>query len=324
MGQFIKKVLFFTLLFIFISNLIFYIVSQWMQSFYFYDSNYKWLQKLENKPRLIFLGPSTAKLGLSCHIFGNVLDFSSGEVVNLASEAQTPIFSYYIFKEYQQYFQSKYIVAYILEPWVCSEYYYFNDGVLSVKWSFSQRLFFINSNKDYLRSLFGGNFALAFKRIFRIYTTKNYTVPQDFGSGIIPQGAKVTNFQEPIEEWFWQNYFGVSHYQIEYLEKLKTEVENSGNTFILILLPKAKEWTSDYALKLKDYDNELISLLNTKLGRIKVIGSFKLVPLDLIPEMFADNVHLNSYGQEFVSYEIAKKLKFLNSDKEVIKNLYEY
>lgn len=326
MRYFIKKVLFFALIFIFISNLIFYSVSEWIQSFYFSESGYEWLGRLENKPRLIFLGPSTAKLGLSCLVAGDVMGFSSGEVVNLASDAQTPVFSYYIFSKYKQYFQRKYIIAYILEPWVCSEYYYYNDGVLSARWGFIQRLSFINvtSSKDYLRFFLGGNFALTFKKIFKNYTGADYTVPPNFGSGVIQQGVKVTNFKEPIEEWFGKGRFGVSHYQIEYIKKLKTAVESSGNTFVLVLLPKAEEWTSDYKIKLKDYDDKLISELNTKLGEITVIGSFKLIPRDWTSDMFADNVHLNSYGQEFVSREISRKLKDTNFSKEVINNLYEY
>lgn len=324
MRYFLTKVLLFSLIFIFISNLIFYILSEWMQILYFPDSGYEWLQKLENKPRLIFLGPSTAKLGLSCMEVENEMGFLSGEVVNLASDAQTPIFSYYIFNKYRQYFQSKYIVAYILEPWVCSEYYYRVDGVLSARWGLLQRLFFITSSKDYLRFFLGGNFALAFKKILKNHMEVNYAVPPNFGSGIIQQGIKVTNFKEPIEEWFEKDRFGVSHYQLEYIEKLKTSVENSGNIFVLVLLPKAEEWTSDYKIKLKGYDDELISKLNAKLGEVTVIGSFRLIPEQLTADMFADNVHLNSYGQKFVSREIARRLKDTCFHKEIIKSLYEY
>ncbi|MGC8858358.1 MAG: hypothetical protein ACP5P3_04490 [Ignavibacteria bacterium] len=302
----------------------FYTISEWAQSFYFSESGYEWLQTLRNKPRLIFLGPSTAKLGLSCFVVGNVMGFSSGEVVNLATDAQTPILSYYIFSKYNQYFHRKYIVGYILEPWVCSEYYYYKDGVLSARWGLAQRLFFISCSKDYLRIFLGGNFALAFKKIFRNHTEINYNVPPNFGSDVIPQGIKVTNFKEPIEEWFRKDGFGISRYQLEYLEKLKTAVENSGNMFVLILLPKVEEWTSDYEIKLKDYDDHLISELNTRLRGITVVGSFKLVPKDLTSDMFADNVHLNSYGQEFVSREIARRLRDTHFNKEAIKNLYEY
>lgn len=326
MKRFLIKVSLFSLILILTSNLMFYIISEseLIQGPYFSDSGYEWLQTLGNKPQLVFLGPSTAKLGLSCSVVGQVMNFSSGEVVNLATDAQTPVGSYYIFKKYNKYFQSRYIVAYILEPWVCSEYYYRMDGVLSVRWGLSQRLFFISSPKDYVRILFGGNFAFAFKKISRNYIEPNYTIPYDFGSNVILRNVNVTNFKEPIEEWFEKSKFRVSNYQIEYIEKLKTAVESSGNTFILLLLPKVEEWTSDYKVKLKDYDDELVSKLNTKLGKTIILGSFSLVPKDLMSDMFVDNVHLNNYGQEFVSSEIAKKLRSTPFTKEVIKNLYEY
>ena len=325
MAKFILKTSFLTISTLLFINLIFYTSITVVPETNYHDINYTWLAKLSKSPKLLLMGSSTMVYALSPSVISEQSNFEKDEIVNLAMNACTPIQSYFIYKNFESYFDSVKIVVYGFDPWIFSNKYYIFDSRVQILWNMKERWYaFRNFNPRC--AILGGEMFTISKSIRNLLFKPAYTsmdVPEDNGAKVLKRIPK--NFSQPVSEWFIYDYFSMSDLQIKYIARLKRAVEQSGAQFVLFLPPKKTEWLDDYRHTCSHIDEDLISRCNAHLGDSNIIGSFNSIPEPLQSKFLNDGVHLNENGQNYVSKQFANILQEIKSlTKEPLYSTYEY
>ena len=325
MAKFILKTSFLiisTLLFI---NLIFYVSLTVLPETNYQDANYTWLAKLSKSPKLLLMGSSTMVYALSPGVISEQSNLEKDEIVNLAMNARTPIQSYFLYKNFESYFDSVKIVVYGFDPWIFSKKYYTFDLRVQVLWNLKERWYAFRKFNPRC-AILGGEMYTIIKSVHNLFFKPAYTlldIPEDNVAKVLKQIPK--NFSQPVSEWFIYDYFSMSDLQIKYIAKLQQAVEQSGAQFVLFLPPKKTEWLDDYRSTCSHIDEDLISRCNVHLGDSNIIGSFNSMPEPLQSKFLNDGVHLNENGQNYVSKQFANILQKMKSiKKEPLRASYEY
>lgn len=288
-----------------------------------YSYNYSWIKKLEAPPRILLMGSSTVRYGLSPTIISDELNIPKSGVVNLAHNARTPIQSYYLLKT-NDYpcLDSLDAVFYGIDSWVFSKKYYKHDVRLMFDLDLDELVvslyrgyFNIHSilGIDYLKLLvIGGN-------------TKPYSlkaVPADYGASKLTK--RPINFQGSIEEWYDYENFSFSQLQFYYLRKIKDHFEERGIKFILLNLPRSSAWHREYVRDCQGLDHAYNALMDEYLGEFKSIGSTTDIPCEIESELFNDGVHLNEKGQVYYSKLFCTMIQNLNLSRDELKYTRAY
>ncbi|MBI3555475.1 MAG: SGNH/GDSL hydrolase family protein [Deltaproteobacteria bacterium] len=299
-------------------------------------ANYSWTDRLEHSPKVLIMGSSAARYGVSPTVLARKGGYLSGEVVNLAFDARNPVQTYYVWKSLSEQVKSSVrLVVYGFEPWTFYQNYYAYDDFAITQWGPVQRLdVLFNANFDsqtrkkvlrysFLRSGLGQSIRNSFG-----FLQKNRQIlatPPDFGA--IELKARPRNFSGNARESFVDKaLFPVSDFYFSYLKRLKDEVEARGIRFVLFTTPKASEWTKDYSSSCQDVERETLTKLNGALGPVILIDAMGFMPEPEKMGYMADNAHLNDKGQKAFSAYLAKRLQLLEPKQpaKAVARLYAY
>ena len=108
----------------------------------------------------------------------------------------------------------------------------------------------------------------------------------------------------------------ISTFQLEYLKKLKDEIEKNDSEFILLYIPNHISYTQSIFKFNKSYNNRLSVLLNNYLGYTKQAGSFCSKEFELTQEDFFDRHHLSHTGAKKFSEKLGDIFHLSNILKE--------
>lgn len=317
MRKLIIKIFVAVILALTIANVASYIVFIYFRDDYFTIKDFGWIKNLDEKPRIVLMGSSAVSYNVDPVMVSEKLGMKKGRIINLSTDAQTPLQSYYLAREILPQLDSVTTLFYSIDPWIFSEIYYRHDHLLTVNWTIRQRLFYMRPERIQ-QVLFGSRP----EKVIRTFISRNRSmginqpVPKLLGASRIPAGINVTNFNEPVEKWFEYGVFKFSGFQFEYLKKLKEYVTNRGIKFVILLTPKTDEWRNNYLEYCGDANRDFFELFNESVGDVYTAGSYDLIPKELQHGFFVDSIHLNEEGQKYFSEFVAGYIKSLDSLKK--------
>ncbi|MBL4861442.1 MAG: hypothetical protein JKY09_00280 [Crocinitomicaceae bacterium] len=276
-----------------------------------YDFNYSWTKKLDNPPKVFLMGSSTMKFGLSPSIIAHELDYHSGEVINLAENARSPIQSFYLLNTLDdEQFDSLDLVIYGIDKWIFSKAYYEHNKELLYDLDVSQStdLYFKAEKDIHFNELLGIS---TYKRIVGDYETRvdQLDVPIDFGAGVLEQKPK--NFRDPVKHLFGGEMYSFSNIQFNYLKKIQDFFQEKGVKLVLLSTPRRSDWRLDYKNTCRGINSEFDQRLKKKMGSTLLLNHYEIIHDTLEHEYFNDGIHLNKLGQKYYSSWFCKQIQEL-------------
>ena len=311
MKKFISRTMFFFVLLFFLGNIINIGSLVLFKEALFYPHYSLWIKSLENTPKLILMGSSTIRYGLSPKNICDHSTYSDGEVVNAAFDAATPIQNYYLYKEIETRLDPVATVIYGVDPWVFSKRYYRYDTRLQVYWNLPQRFYAYSKGFIFFDSVLWGKNPISsiVKLVYNSYKkhliSGHMSIPKDFGAVQLKQNPK--NFNDPVATWFDYEIFEFSDLQFKYLAKMQQEIQKTDKTFILLFPPKASGWRKDYRTQCQEIEGAFLEKLHHYLPESIIAGRVDDIPADVETDLFNDGIHLNAKGQEYYSHLFAKQ-----------------
>jgi len=298
-----------------------------LETLYYEDSSYAWVNRLPVKPKIVMLGSSTMLINLSSREVCAKLDLKDGEVINIGGSDRGSIDMYHFWNTIAKNRDSVQIVLMTVDPWIAYQSYDWRQRFPTLYWSPWQRVYAI-ADSGFPRSVLSGMIVteVVKKSVRQLLHTSipNINTPVDYGSELMPLHVKKSTAHT-------RAYFGettvypVSELYISRMAMLKRSVEQQGAKFILVLPPKQKIWLDEYQSECSTLDSEFISHLNAALGPTRVIGSFGQFSASGDSTLFIDYVHLGSEGQRRFSDSIAGHLpEVLASQPKYLNSLSSY
>lgn len=282
-----------------------------------YD-NASWVKE---KTRVAIMGSSHAKY----HIIPREIlklnkKYKKFNIINIAQDAAGPFEMYTTYKKNEEKLSSLEYLFYTLEPHMLGEKYYLYNDYEKIKLSKKQW--------DYLEKF--DNQQNSFWYPFQTFV-QSLQISKTKGNneyGYIPLKHKDFNTfsKGKVKKQLFGDLklFPISKFQISYLKKLKNKVEKNGTKFIFVLTP-TYTWHKIYKKEAKEYDNQLITLLNKEIGDSVIIGSFYPEDYMLNYEDFKDDTHLSHSGALKFTKKIFKNLSDLNNkEAKKFKNTFNY
>ncbi len=254
---------------------------------------YQWLSRVKHPHKVLLLGSSSVKYGLSCTQL-NALSHDSLAFISLAKDARDPIETYFIL---QQIDLTDVKAVYMgIDPWIFVKTYYKNrksylyldmDPLMAVRYSLDQdpRLF-PGRYKSLITSLFPGS---------PVKKDTNQQVPRGFGSVALTRSP--VNFDDPVYRKFQFEKWGWSDLQFEYLQKIVRFCREKNISFTAFYPPKRSDFVSDYSTNCASIHASFLGKLKDAGFSSPVIGSFDQLR-SYGDSLFADAYHLNGKGQE--------------------------
>jgi hypothetical protein len=261
------------------------------------SNDYKWIDKVKPGKKILLLGSSSVRYGLSCSQL-NKLANDSISFINLAMDARNPIGTYFILKQLD--LTDVKAVYFGLDPWIFAKNYYkYTDTYLLLDMDF---ITFLKYAKENGTSLIAKRYQEIFKYLYLClnvnyqYKTNIYEIPPDFGS--VKLEGKPKNFDNPVHEYFEIEKFDWSELQFVYLSKILNLCKDKNINFFVFLPPKRSDFSEDYKLNCKIVHEDFLNNLNKINFVAPVIGKFD--QLDALGDstLFAEPFHLNSLGQD--------------------------
>lgn len=276
--------------------------------------NYKWLSKVNHNSKVLLMGSSSVRYGLSCSLLDS-LSKDSLSFINLGMDARDPIESYFILKQID--LKNVKAVYFGLDPWIYTKnYYLYRNNYLYLDINFFQGVYFMMENdrnfyiKKY-KSFFRYFLSMSFRPIEQ-NSTSNYNIPVDFGSEKLLK--KPTNFNQPVNELFKINKLGWSQLQFVYLTKIADLCKSKDIYFSSFVPPKGKDYSQTYKLKCKSIHDEFISHLIYVDFAEPIFGVYDQLDKLGGDDLFLESYHLNSHGQEVYSSIFYSLLSMRNTN----------
>ena len=257
---------------------------------------YQWLSQVKHSHKVLLLGSSSVKYGLSCTQL-NALSHDSLAFISLAKDARDPIETYFIL---QQLNLANVKAVYMgIDPWMFVKTYYKNrksylyldmDPLMAARYSLEQdpRLF-PGRYKSLIISLFS---------VSPAKTDTNQPVPRGFGSVTLTRSP--VNFNDPVYKKFQFENWGWSDLQFEYLQKIILLCREKNISFTAFYPPKRSDFIADYKTNCIEIHASFLEKLKSYGFSNPIVGSFdQLQPGG--DSLFADAYHLNGKGQKVYS-----------------------
>ena len=280
------------------------------KSFYDIQCDYQWVKKVEHPNKVLLLGSSSVRYGLSCTILDS-LSADSLCFLNLAMDSRDPIATYFLLKRMD--LKNVKSVYFGIDPWIYTKRYYrYRTHLLYADFNTLQAIrYFKDQDKSVFKTRYS-NFIEHFKESIE-YKCKdtNQEIPIDFGSVKLERKAK--NFDVPINQWFQIEEYGWSTLQFEYLQKLVSLCKKNNISFTAFIPPKRSDFCKAYKDHCSETHKSFIQNLKEAHFDSPIIGSFnQLTPLgDTV--LFIEAYHLNELGQRLYSAEFYKMIMDKNN-----------
>jgi len=247
---------------------------------------------VKGKPKVLIMGSSHARY----HIIPSEIakmnkEYEFRDIVNIGENAASPFEMYTAYNKQKEKFKDLEIVYYTLEPHMWSEKYYPYNTYEKIFLNYEQWNYLEKHHKkqnEYFFPFQAFISSLKFSIADRS-KTNGYTAIKHKKFKTFSKGSVAKQIFTPLK------LFPVSHFNMQYLGKLKKEVEANGAKFILLETP-TYSWQKRYAAEAIEYDNTLIKELNKELGPTPVIGSFWAEDYDLRYKDYKDDTHLAHSG----------------------------
>ncbi len=259
-------------------------------------SAYQWISDVQHSGKVLLLGSSTVKYGLSCLTL-NKLSHDSLAFINLGADARDPVETYFILKSVDLAHVKAIFMG--IDPWIFTKAYYRNrNNYLYL--DMNARTAF-NYSLEYDQQLFPIRYKnlinAALNRLPNSMMQKTKP-PPDFGSGVLT--ANPVNFNAPVHKKFQLEQYGWSDLQFEYLQKIATFCNNNKISFTAFIPPKRADYIADYTLYCKQVDSSFYGKLIEVGFNTPIIGSIDQLKM-YGDTLFADAYHLNEKGQQVYS-----------------------
>lgn len=258
--------------------------------------SYQWMTTIKHPAKVLLLGSSTVKYGLSC-IKLNELSHDSLSFINLAANARDPIESYFILKQLDLTGVKAIYMG--LDPWIYSKAYYKSrNRYLYLDMDFiTAARYGIKMDPKTLPGRYKGFIASLFPSGPAKKNT-NQPIPAGFGSGVLDR--EPINFNDSVHNKFKLKQYGWSNLQFEYLQKIAAFCDSRHITFAAFYPPKRSDFIADYKNNCRDIHTAFMDKLKEYGFHSPIIGSFE----QLQPggdSLFVDAYHLSAKGQEVYS-----------------------
>ncbi|NWJ51779.1 MAG: hypothetical protein HXX14_13040 [Bacteroidetes bacterium] len=260
-------------------------------------NKYYWINKINHNKKILLLGSSSVRYGLSCSIL-NQLSHDSLSFINLATDARDPIETYFILKQINL---TGVKAAYFgLDPWIYTKRYYkYRNPYLYLDMSF---LSSIKYSIEHDKTTFLKRYIAFFDFVFSTRGKSNdliREIPTDYGSFKLK--GKPKNFKESVDNWFETDRYGWSQLQFIYLQKIISFCKTKNIEFIPFLPPKRSDFTDIYKLKCKSIHKEFTDNLIKTNFTLNIFGKFNQLDKLGNYNLFVEAYHLNPLGQSVYS-----------------------
>lgn len=253
--------------------------------------SYAWVEKARHPKKVLLLGSSSVKYGLSCSSL-QTMARDSFLFLNLAADARDPIETYFILKHLD--LGNVHSVYMGIDPWIYTRAYYRNrDPYLYLDLD-------VVSSFRYSRELDPRVMPRRYAAWLKSCLGPQRSLPRDTvmppGGGSAALLRPPVNFNEPVSEKFRLKEFGWSHLQFEYLAKIVALCREKGISFHAFYPPKRKDFIEDYEKNCRTVQASFIVKWKTAGLPAEILGSFSDLP-DPAHDLYADAYHLNAKGQ---------------------------
>lgn len=259
-------------------------------------ATYQWINEVPHSNKILLLGSSTVKYGLSCLVL-NKLTNDSLAFINLATDARDPVETYFILKQIDL---ADVKAAYFgIDPWIYVRTYYKNrnsyfyldmDPITASRYRLEHdRQLFLKRYKNFISSFLTPSPQQEFLK---------QQVPADFGSGTL--SIKPKNFDISVYKKFQLDKYGWSDLQFEYLQKIAALCKNKNIPFTAFIPPKRSDYIADYNQHCTKINDSFLGKLKAAGFTSPIIGSYHQLQT-YGDSLFADAYHLNGKGQQAYS-----------------------
>jgi hypothetical protein len=289
---------------------ILFFAARGLETSYYEDGRYEWVNRLALQPKVLIMGSSTAEDDISSIEMSHALGLRSGEVVDVGMIESGPLQMLHCWNSLGRGRDSVKIVLMGIDPWIAYQSYDWIQEFPTVYWTPWQRLYTLSDSR-YPSFVLTGRVLVAasHKWISRLFGSQTPTLTHTINFGSLTLLEKPKNFREHTKEYFGEtSVFPLSKLYVQRMLELKRVVEKAGSEFVLFLPPKRKIWVKEYDRDCIDLDSELVSVLNGALGPTRMVGSFRQFPSMSDDSIFADHTHLNGIGQRLFSDSVAARL----------------
>ena len=257
-------------------------------------ANYEWLNKIPQKPTILFCGNSAVRHGLNCRLL-NKLAKDSLSFINIGYDARDPIETYFMLK----HFDLKNIksIYFGVDPMEYTKGFYKNRSYyyyLDLNFSSCINYFRKDDNMVFFRR---------YKKLFEYFnpTTVNYEksfeVPKELGSTTII--APPVDFNDLVFEKFQIETYGWSELQFEYLHKISKLCRSKKIDFYALVMPRRSDFTSKYINDCKSIQNYFQNKIKNNFLPKHFVGKLNQVAyLEDDTKLYENNAHLNAEGQQ--------------------------
>ena len=276
---------------------------------------------VEGKPRIAIMCSSHARY----HIIPSEIaklnkDYDLSDIVNIGENAASPFSQYTSFVKTRNKFTNLDIVYYTIEPHMLGEKYF--------TYLKHEEIFLDYDQWKYLEANHAkkNNYFFPFQTFVKSLKFETLNRSKSNGYSKLKHKKFNTFSKGKVSKLIYEplDLFPVSSFGIEYLKKLKNELNTQGTKMVLVLTP-SYSWTKYYSTEAKVYDDMLVDYLNTYLGPTTVIGSLWAKDFDLKYKDFKDDTHLaHSGAKKFTKALFHNVEKHKLATTEDIQNTFSY
>lgn len=270
----------------------------------------KWVNK---KPKILIMGSSHARSQIIPEIIAKFSSkYTYEEIFNIGADAASPFSMYITYKKNYDKFKNVDLVYYTLDPHMLGEKYYLYTKFEKIFLSFKQWRYFTKYHKNYLKKHHQETNKYFFPSIiFSKSLEFNRQIFSGRNNGYAPQYHTPYKKIKPnlIAKYIYEplEIFPVSEFEIQYLAKLKTLLLKDNKKIIFILTP-SYSWSKFYEKEAKEYDCQLVKLLNEKVGESVILGSLFGEDFNLEFEDYKDDTHLAHSGAVKYTQKLFKNI----------------
>jgi len=246
-------------------------------------------------PEVVFLGSSMTRYSIVPSVINSNSQLKEGKTINLGVDAATPYEMYITYMKNKKKFSNTKIFFYSIEPWIFSKKYYQFKIYEKVLWTKDEWQYYM-PQWDYYHSYKSSLFKLSIDVKISKAKVKNYGYVKKY---INTSKPFIRSNKNDVLEFFTDklyNNMAISTFQLEYLKKLKDQIEKNDAKFILLYVPNHDSYTEAIFKYNKAYNNRLSFLLNEYLGNTRQKGSYCPKDYFLKEEDFFDRFHLSDTG----------------------------
>jgi|GEM_PF-1064420 len=269
--------------------------------YYSVIENYNWLDNINSDHKILLIGSSSVKYGLSCSEL-NKLSNNKISFINLSMNARGPIEAYFLLKNINLEHVTNIYLG--LDPWIYTKKYYrYRNSYMYLDFNFLQSvLYFFEHDKS--------TFIKRYKALLtyiKPFTKQDINrkifiqIPDDFGSEVLDKEPK--NFGKPGKrvDLFQIKEYGWSKLQFEYFKKIAIFCKSKNISFSVFLPPKRSDYSQSYKKNYRTNNDEYINNILNKNIIMPIFGKYDQLDNLGDYDLFADSVHLNKHGQEVYS-----------------------